>query len=379
LRGDKIIAVDSIHVNMNENLISEEEMAWATLKHTRNQVDKAGDILIAEEHELRVYWDALDVINNWRASHSFPLNTFTIGLKRKAKEIDSDALVAQRIKRLSSIAHKLERFGTMQLSQMQDIGGCRAIVATLDDVKKLISLQKSSKFKHKLVKENDYIAKPKTSGYRGVHLIYRYHSDRSENYNGLQIEMQFRSAVQHAWATAVETVGTLVQQALKSSIGTDEWLRFFALMGTAIAWRENAAAVPGTPETRAELVNELRGYAEQRALTDRLRAYGAALHTAEQSSATDTQASYFLLKLDPSAHEVTVTGFKKGQLESASKQYLEVEKDIKDKQGQDAVLVSVDSVASLRRAYPNYFLDTTSFIDLVNDTIGHSQLVTTNS
>ena len=29
--------------------------------------------------------------------------------------------------------------------------------------------------KHKLDYKNDYIEKPKASGYRGVHLIYRYH------------------------------------------------------------------------------------------------------------------------------------------------------------------------------------------------------------
>ena len=43
------------------------------------------------------------------------------------------------------------------------------------------------------------------SGYRGVHLIYRYNSDRKTEYNTLLIEMQLRSQLQHAWATAVET------------------------------------------------------------------------------------------------------------------------------------------------------------------------------
>jgi hypothetical protein len=35
----------------------------------------------------------------------------------------------------------------------------------------------------------------------------------------------------------------------------------------------------------------------------------------------------------------------------------------------DAVLVSVDSMAALRRAYPNYFLDTKVFVDLMNETL----------
>jgi hypothetical protein len=84
----------------------------------------------------------------------------------------------------------------------------------------------------------------------------------------------------------------------------------------------------------------------------------------------DTDASYFLLKLDPDAQEVTVSGFKRAELDKASQTYLDVEQQIRGHAGQDAVLVSVDSLASLRRAYPNYFLDTRAFVDLVDETIG---------
>ena len=37
--------------------------------------------------------------------------------------------------------------------------------------------------------------------------------------------------------------------------------------------------------------------------------------------------------------------------------------------GIDAVLVSVDSISSLRRAYPNYFLDTHVFIEAVKEAV----------
>jgi hypothetical protein len=130
-------------------IIAGEEMAWPTLQYTKSQVDRAWEIFSNQEwnEETRSesplmsddYVRSVDAISNWRSSHSFPLNTFTVGLKRRAKDADPDALVAQRIKRLSSIAAKLDRFPTMQLSQMQDIGGCRAIVATISDVHKLIT------------------------------------------------------------------------------------------------------------------------------------------------------------------------------------------------------------------------------------------------
>jgi ppGpp synthetase/RelA/SpoT-type nucleotidyltranferase len=168
---------------------------------------------------LDEYFDALDIVNNWRSSHSFPLNTFTVGLKRRAKGIDAQCIIAQRIKRMSSIELKLRRFPTMTKAQMQDLGGCRAVMSSVPAVNRLVKAYRSSDIKHPLQNCDDYITEPKSSGYRGVHLIYRYNSDRKQTYNSLKIEMQLRTHLQHAWATAVETVGTLQRQALKSSQG----------------------------------------------------------------------------------------------------------------------------------------------------------------
>jgi len=255
----------------------------------------------------------------------------------------------------------------MRLSQMQDIGGCRAIVQSIEHVDKLVALYRESDLKHKLVQVDDYIRHPQPSGYRGVHLIYRYNSDRKETYNGLKIEMQFRSPLQHAWATAVETVGTFTRQALKSSLGTEEWLRFFALMGTTISNREGTPPVPATPSLKKDLIQELRQHASLLDVGGHLRAYGEVLQTTEEFGVQG--AHYFLLKLDPSAQRVTVTGFKVNELQKASEEYLKTERSISESAGQDAVLVSVESVESLRRAYPNYFLDTRVFIDAVEEAL----------
>jgi len=104
-------------------------------------------------------------------------------------------------------------------SQMQDIGGCGAVVSSVQAVRLLHERYKRSEIKHKLLSTDDYIAAPKTSGYRSLHLVYSYFSDRKKTHNGLRIEVQIRSSLQHAWATAVETVGTFIRQALKSSLG----------------------------------------------------------------------------------------------------------------------------------------------------------------
>jgi hypothetical protein len=80
-------------------------------------------------------------------------------------------------------------------------------------------------------------------------------------------------------------------------------------------------------------------------------------------------AHYYLLVLDPAESKLVISGYQLGQLEEASKAYLEAEKAVKQRPGTDAVLVSVDSIAALERAYPNYFADTRIFLELLDQTL----------
>ncbi|MFA5996730.1 MAG: RelA/SpoT domain-containing protein [Candidatus Paceibacterota bacterium] len=341
-------------------------MAWTTRRFSSELINTSGKVLISDSatHEELVH--ALEIINNWRAAHAFPLNTFQNGLRKKALSVDTNSLIAQRIKRLASIDIKLRRFPAMKLSQMQDLGGCRAIVHTVEQVKKIANLYKRSSIKHKLVHFDDYISQPKPSGYRGVHLIYRYFSDKNPKYNGQKIEIQIRSLRQHAWATAVEIVGTIIKQGLKSNQGEQEWLRFFSLMGSAIAGLEKCPQVPGTPENIAVLKKEIKTLTRTLDVRHRLMTYGQALKKIEEN---ETNAHYYLLVLNPSIEEITIKGFKKSELEVATQTYLEAEERILSAAGAEAVLVSVDSVAALQRAYPNYFLDTKFFVELIDSIV----------
>ena len=54
------------------------------------------------------------------------------------------------------------------------------------------------------VRSTDYIENPKSSGYRSIHYIYKY-SSNIQDYDGLKIELQIRTRLQHSWAMAVET------------------------------------------------------------------------------------------------------------------------------------------------------------------------------
>jgi len=341
-------------------------MAWVEPAYSRGAVNRAGDTYIdpaasPEDREL-----ALVVLNNWRSSHGFPLNTLQVNLRKRSVHVDADPTVAQRIKRLPSIRHKLERFPGMELSRMQDLGGCRAVLSSVDGVQQIVDYyMHESRIKHKLVRDDNYIASPKPSGYRGVHLVYRYISDKSTAWNGLKIEIQVRSRLQHAWATAVETVGTFTQQALKSSQGSEGWLTFFSLMSSTLAVREDTPKVPGAP-VGSELKHELRGLAKSLNVVDRLTAYGEALRYAEE---LDARGHTFLLELEAGADGSTLTVRSYASTVQATEDYSALERAIEDEPDKDVVLVSVESLASLRRAYPNYFLDTTAFVDAVQEAI----------
>ena len=185
-------------------------MEWVEPHHKRERVNIAGANLVAAINDDWQEWspekwdrysEDLEIINNWRASHAYPLlvmrnDTWAI----TAKKVDPDALVAQRIKRLVSIGAKLDRERRMKLSQMQDIGGCRSVVGSVGRLMSLKKLYDQSSLKHDLASFDNYVNKPRSSGYRGLHFVYRYKSDKIPKmiYNGSKIELQLRSQYQHA-------------------------------------------------------------------------------------------------------------------------------------------------------------------------------------
>lgn len=327
---------------------------------------------------------ALNIINNWRSSHAFPLNAFHVTLRGRAKKIDPTALTSQRLKRLPSIAAKLMRFPDMKLSQMQDLGGCRAVVRSIAEVDKLVASYnraraKNPKGRHEFLHTKDYISDPKPDGYRSYHMIYRYRSRarKHQPYNGLKIEIQIRTKLQHAWATAVEIISTFTGQALKSNIGDECWKRFFTLMSNDIAVREGRPLVPGTPVDPKEVVAELRDLVNRLQVKTALTGWGKGVNIAMELPKQGSKHNKFhtyLMVLDSQEKRIRVRGFLPAELLRAQEEYLTSEKDNVDKPWIQSVLVSVETIAALRRAYPNFYLDAVAFSEAVDRAIagGHN-------
>lgn len=340
---------------------------------SKREVNRAGEVFLDVNASLPDREAALSIINNWRTSHNFPLNTFQMRLRKVAKTINSESLVAQRIKRLASIRLKLERYPDMKMSQIQDIGGCRAIMKDVTEVDQLVNIYKheSRGIKHKLAKEQDYILRPKPSGYRGIHLIYKYRSDKVQAYDDMRIEIQIRTLMQHAWATTVETVGTFIQQSLKSSQGEDDWLRFFIVMSSAMAILEGKPIVPGTSQDFDELTEEIRYLAEKLDVEGHLTTFRQSIEVIGEKRIPN--AHYYLLELNPYERKVTIKPYSHTQLDIASSDYLTLERRIYD-DNRDAVLVSADSIESLKLAFPNYYLDTEYFLTLLRDIVNNGSV-----
>ena len=333
-------------------------------QYSRTQVNKAGEILIdPRADETHQTW-AIDVLSNWRACHAYPINTFQATLRSRLKRIDKTALVAQRMKRSPSIIAKLKRFSGMQLARMQDIGGLRAVVWSLADVRALEKSYKSpnNSFKHILVTTKDYIQSPKPTGYRSLHLVYKYQNAASPEYNGLQLELQIRTRLQHAWATAVETMGTFLKYALKSSEGPGSWLEFFAAAGSAFAALENCPPVPGYEnQDSVEIFTSVTKEARRLDVYSRLAAFTVALNAIEEKK--DAASFYHLITLNAVEKTVYIQSYGRRRLEDASRDYAVQEKRMTDGEDLQVVLVSAGPLDALKRAYPNYFLDTKEFVD----------------
>jgi hypothetical protein len=262
----------------------------------------------------------------------------------------------------------------MELYQMQDIAGCRAILTDVNLAKQLAEEHYlKGNLKHKLVNVKDYIKNPKSDGYRGIHLIYRYRSDKSKTiYNGLLVEIQIRSKLQHLWATAVETVGFFTRQAIKSNEGSPEWTEFFKLVSSAFAKMEDCSLVPDTPTSEKELFAKILQKERELNVINKVDQWASAMQVFEERSLTKG-AKFFLLELNIKDEKLTISRYTKKEEQMALDAYATLEKKHAGNKEFDVVLAGVDKAHDLKKAYPNYYVDMREFTQKLKSIIRKAQ------
>lgn len=296
------------------------------------------------------------VIDQWRAAHRAVLNTFQAILRVRTRH--TGITVAQRHKRRRTIFDKLYRFPGMQLARMDDIAGCRLIFTSINELYKFREDFHKARFKHKRrneIDKYDYIKHPKTTGYRGVHDVYAYDVKSAVGrwLTGLYIEVQYRTLVQHAWATAVEIIGFITESQPKFQQGDTRYEQAMALASEILARTYENSLGPFPELDDREVVRRFLALDKELSLLATLRGLSAA-----DKAVSEKRNAILIL----AGTHVEVRSYRDSP--DALRALFELEKQHPDR---DIVLVRADTSDEVRLAFKNYFSDAGDFIRFVDE------------
>lgn len=336
-------------------------LQYPRLEYGMDDVRAAGKRLAS-----RVYFDATNyreaietftIANSWRDSHIRPMRSIRASVRSHMRQASIPGDMASRPKRMSSIRRKLADT-TIRLDQMQDLGGCRAILNDIDGVNRLADRIRE-RFPHRIRREWDYIQNPKEDGYRSHHISFEFQPTTrpDDAYVGRRIELQVRTRLQHSWATAIEAVSLYRNQDLKHHKGDADWLRLFTLAAAEFAHVERCPLPERVPD-RPERIRELKDLNARLGAVATLENIKAATHFAENF--TYERGRYYLLRYQ-SDHTVKIETY--GATISATGALAAAEQAIEAGESDEkVVLVEVDKIDRLVDTYPNYFGDVSLFV-----------------
>lgn len=329
-------------------------MKWEVPCHTAGEIKRAG-----EKNGSGIFdMEDLSIADNWRAAHAYPLYQIGAWLH----ETFPDRIVAQRLKRMDSIADKLQRSKDMSLWRMQDLGGCRVLMDGASDVYAGVDKLKRCDTGHLLKREMDYMQNPRSWGYRGYHMIYAYQGERTFSRNML-IEVQLRTYLQHLWATAVEIAAFLRGERLKAGQGDRDVLRFFAIISSLFAYEEGLPPAPGMENNAAALLDEARSIDFEKDILGGLNAIRKMVRVVENDE--DGGGKYYALALNKEKYTLALIPFDIKDIAHATRVYEELEA----RREFDAVLIHSSRFSEICKAYPNYFADAGAFIEKAEEVL----------
>ena len=122
---------------------------------------------------------------------------------RKKKEYSPIEFVTGRVKEVSSILEKANKFGIPVdriRFEMEDIAGIRVMCQFVDDIDKVVELLRS-RCDMQVLYEKDYVRGVKSSGYRSYHMIIKYTVNMVEGPIDILAEFQISTLAMNFWAT----------------------------------------------------------------------------------------------------------------------------------------------------------------------------------
>jgi hypothetical protein len=322
-----------------------------------------GDLIWAPETEQRIR-EAFSIANQWRDSHAHPMRSLHHTLRAHIRLRGLDGLTAARLKRMNAIRGKLRRMSgrkrPLGLETFQDLGGCRAIMGSMQDATALVSTLRD-RSRHVLWDQNDYIHEARPTGYRSHHLKFKYQgSGDKQVFNGRRVEVQIRTDLQHSWATAVEAVGLFCGEELKSGKGSPEWLRLFALMSAEFAEAEGCDPAKGMLD-RSIRVRELKELAGHLGAVQVLENMSTAFFWSLDAVEVSGTPKYYMIEYERETRQVRVTPKFQSRFAVRSYEDAEIIDNLTGQDTSDVVLIEGVKLENLKRAYPNYFGDVQLF------------------
>lgn len=321
--------------------------------------------------------DDLQLIDKWRAAHGYVINTFQAWLKGHINKQDYYIEFAQRLKRRNTVIDKLSRkneYGQpliKDVAAMHDFAGCRMIFNNIEQLTKfrnyLHSSQVMRNVEHQLRHDRDkydYIENPKPSGYRGIHDVYRHYprgSTRTQEkkpWDGLLVELQYRTRAQHAWATAVEISDLIDGERTKFDLNNSERGRFFAISSEIIARRYENLCKAFSNVSTDDLMNKLQELEDKLGILRRLEL----LKQFEDEESLQNHNVLNIYRKPNGSLELEVMPFKTAAQAIAKATELESSTD-----SLNAVYVRSDNPKQLRSAYRNYFYDPVDFVKIIQE------------
>ena len=333
------------------------------MKYSRSNLNRIGSYLYDDGIDAFKRSEAMRIVSDWRMTHLPVLREFVEGLTAYlAVRNVKYAFYSQRVKRMTSIIEKLrnnEATG-MRLGGLQDIGGARFVFDTLEDLhasEAALKMYSSAHFE--LEKVNDYIVAPKDSGYRSIHYVYKYHSENTD-YDGLRIELQIRTRLEHSWAMAVETASLISRTSLKANLDDNSiWREFFRLVSAIFAQKEACVVNKCYAEYSHEQdCRDYIAFLDKHKLLDQLKALRVTVN--DEKTFAQSNTGYCVLLINFRNQVVTGRQYALEQEDEASVMFTQAEQSLSADEA--VILVSIEKMQELREAYPSYFLDTKEFL-----------------
>lgn len=188
--------------------------------------------------------------------------------------------------------------------------------------------------------------------------------------NGMYVEIQLRTQLQHLWATSVETIDIFRGTTLKEIEDATCWHDFFCQVSSVFAITEKSPVVPVyTNLGISELCDVLQNNITKNFLMHKIASF--ALTDTISNNPKLKKAYYMVITLDSNKKKATMNIFKESDYHLAFERYKHLEQ--KNTPGEQSVLIALNQIKKVRDAYPNYFMNLKNFSEMIKFILAKNQ------